>query len=157
MTFIAQYFPGPAMLWAMVHSVGNSTNCWMVLETKGSIRGIRIIGRMLDEGFVRWMYRSICRWGRGRSQRGREYGKQIVIITNHQTITPSHHHTHHSHHNQRHRHHHCRHHHHQRQRHRPHHPFLFKVSSEIAAPGRMALEALAAGASYSVSQQAVGG
>ena len=76
------------MLWAMVHSVGHSTNCWMVLETKGSIRGIRIIGRMLDEGFVRWMYRSICRWGRGRSQRDRENGKQIVI-----TIKPSHHHT----------------------------------------------------------------
>ena len=78
------------MLWAMVHSVGNSTNCWMVLETKGSIRGIRIIGRMLDEGFVRWMYRSICRWGRGRSQRGRGNGKQIVITI---TIKPSHHHT----------------------------------------------------------------
>ena len=61
------------MLWAMEHSVCNSTNCWMVLETKGSIRGIRIIGRMLDE-----------------SQRGRENGKQIVITI---TIKPSHHHT----------------------------------------------------------------
>ena len=38
------------MLWAMEHSGGNSTKCWMVLETKGSIRGIRIIGGMLDEG-----------------------------------------------------------------------------------------------------------
>ena len=82
------------MLWAivraMVHSVGNSTNCWMVLETTGSIRGIRIIGRMLDEGFVRWMYRSICRWRRGRSQRGRGNGEQIVITI---AIKPSHHHT----------------------------------------------------------------
>ena len=158
MIFIVQHFLGPAMLWAMEHSVGNSTNCWMVLETKGSIRGIRIIGGMLDEGFSLWMYRTIHVTG-GRERSGKtENRSSSPSPSNHHTITPSHHHTHHYHyHNQRHCHHHCRHHHHQRHRHRPQHPFLFKIWSEIAAPGRVALEALTARASYSVSQQAVGG
>ena len=70
------------MVWAMVHSVGNSTNCWMVLETKGSIRGIRIIGGMLVEGFSLWMYRSIHVTG-GRERSGKN-GKQS---SHHHTIT----------------------------------------------------------------------